>query len=262
VKYQGTSKQQRKNGDIYYKSSITFRNKHISLGSYNLPEHAQDCYFLAKDILVNGKFSLLDFKPDLNISFEKWVILINFRDHNYYFKTPIYMHQYYFSYFISELEELYFDIEDLFYYATHKIHKRQGYYFVNDYGMQLNLLSRYGIKNHGVIYRDYDFIDHDSQNFRYENISVINPYYGVTRLKNRFPTVYKATINILGTYVIGTYSSVIEAAIAYNKAVDYVSASTAISKTYPKNYITELDKHAYQKAYEKIRISKKILAQS
>ena len=31
----GVFKAQKKNGDIYYRSSITFRSKHISLGSFD-----------------------------------------------------------------------------------------------------------------------------------------------------------------------------------------------------------------------------------
>ena len=46
---------------------------------------------------------------------EKIIILLNFRDNGLYFKNPIYLRKGYFSYFLSEHEELKFDIDDLFY---------------------------------------------------------------------------------------------------------------------------------------------------
>lgn len=73
---------------------------------------------------------------------EKIIILLNFRDNGLYFKNPIYLRKGYFSYFLSEHEELKFDIDDLFYYSSHKIQKRQGHLFVSDYGMQYSILSR------------------------------------------------------------------------------------------------------------------------
>ena len=40
---------QKKNGDIYYRSSITYRMKHISLGSYANESDAHAAYEEAKD---------------------------------------------------------------------------------------------------------------------------------------------------------------------------------------------------------------------
>ena len=40
----GVFKAQKKNGDIYYRSSITFRSKHISLGSFDNEEDANAAY--------------------------------------------------------------------------------------------------------------------------------------------------------------------------------------------------------------------------
>ena len=57
---------------------------------------------------------------------------------------------YYFSYYLSENEELKFDIDDLFYYSNHKIMRRGGHLFVSDYGMQISILSRYEIMLHKV----------------------------------------------------------------------------------------------------------------
>ncbi len=66
--------------------------------------------------------------------------------------------------------------------------KKNGYLFVNDYGMQVNILSRYGIKNFAVKDKDYYFKDGDCMNFRYHNIVVINPYYGVEKVKKKYAT--------------------------------------------------------------------------
>ena len=63
-----------------------------------------------------------------------------------YIPTPIYLRKNYFSYYLSIHRELKFDIDDLFYYSSHRILTRQGHLYVNHYGMQLTLLGRYGIK--------------------------------------------------------------------------------------------------------------------
>lgn len=249
----------KKNGTIYYRSSITFRNKHISLGSFETKDLAHNCYRLAKEI-VTSSLGVMDYKSSYPISFDKWVILVNFRDNHYYFKNPIYMFKKYFIYYLSLEEELYFDIEDLFYYSSHKIHKRNGYYFVNDFGMQINILSRYKIKNHAVLNRDYKFIDGNDHNFRYDNIEVINPYYGVIKEETLQTLSYKAVININGTYIIGRYDDVITAAIAYNKSVDFLKNYHISDKSYPLNYIEGMTKEAYVKRYKQTPISKKILA--
>ncbi len=114
-------------------------------------------------------------------------------------------------------QELYFDVDDLFYYSNHPIHTRQGYYFINDYGMQINLLSRYGIKNHSIEGKDYRFIDGNQFNYRYDNIEVMNPYNGIEIEQKSTLTYYKAKIHLKGNYIIGRYQNIHKAAIAYNK---------------------------------------------
>ncbi|PKM58479.1 MAG: hypothetical protein CVU98_00920 [Firmicutes bacterium HGW-Firmicutes-3] len=249
----------KKNGQIYYRSSITYESRHISLGSYTCSTMAHNAYLLAKKIISTPSLSIYDYEDNMCLTFDKWVVLMNYRDHHYYFSTPIYMHRNYFSYFISYSEELLFDIQDLFYYANHKIHKRQGYYFVNDYGMQVNIMSRYGIKNHSVLGRDHRFVDGDCHNLRYDNIQVINPYYGVVSERPLVASIYKSTINIHGNYLIGRYKDMATAAIAYNKAVDYLHENRIVNKAYPKNYIADMNVDVYETIYEKVKISKKIL---
>lgn len=85
------------------------------------------------------------------------MILINFRDNGIYFGTPIYARSKFFYYYLSPTDVLKFDIDDLFYYSSRKIMKRNGHLFVADYGMQVNILNRYGIRNFAVAGKDYLF---------------------------------------------------------------------------------------------------------
>ena len=43
----GAFKAQKKDGTIYYRSSITYKNKHISLGSFKTEEEASGAYIEA-----------------------------------------------------------------------------------------------------------------------------------------------------------------------------------------------------------------------
>ena len=99
--------------------------------------------------------------------------------------------------------------------------RRGGHLFVADYGMQLNILNRYGIKNFAVPNKDYIFVNGDNTDYRYQNIKIINRYNGVT-LETSTNSVqsYVAKIHVNGDYIIGRYKTDTEAAIAYNKAVD------------------------------------------
>ena len=156
----------------------------------------------------------------------------------------------YFEYYFSKTEYYKFDIDDLFYYAEHKIVRRGNHLFVADYGLQVNLLNRYGIKSHAVLDRDYRFINKDQTDFRYENIEVINPYYGVSRTKKKDRIVYKASILINGTVVIGYFDTVEQAAIAYNKAADVLMKNG--KRQYRQNYIESLSPKQYADLYAKI----------
>jgi hypothetical protein len=255
----GVFKAYKKNGEAYFRSSITYKNKHISLGSFDNSRLAHKAYLEACEILFKKRYKLEDYNKSKILSFEKWVILCNYRDNGYYFGNPIYLHKYYFSYFLSPDIELKFDTDDLFYYASHKIHQKGGYFYVNDFGIQQNILTRYGIRNFAVKGIDYRFKNGDEYDFRHYNIEVINPYYGVRREYRRGRMVFVARINIYGTWTIGCYSSPINAAVAYNKAVDFVVSHGISSKSYIKNYIDELNAHDYKEIYEKIKISKRLL---
>ena len=248
-----------KDGSTYFRSSITYRNKHISLGSFDTEDAASQVYFESASIL-SSKIPLEDARTVApTVPFDKIVSLINFRDNGLYIGNPIYLRKNYFSYYLSEDEELKFDIDDLFYYSSHRILRRQGHLYVNDYGMQVTLMSRYGIHNHSVVNRDYHFANGDASDLRYSNVVLVNRYFGVYQYTTKnHQTRYRVKIHINGNYTIGTYSSETKAAIAYNKAVDLAKAA-GIAKNYPENYIEDLSPKDYADMYLKLKISSKYL---
>ena len=123
-----------KDGTPSYRASITHQKKHISLGSYPEEKTAHDAYLLAFSVLTDKSFKIHDYRQTMPLSFEKWVVLINLRDNGLYFATPVYLMKTYFIYYLEPETELKFDLEDLFYYASHKIMRRGGHLFVADYG--------------------------------------------------------------------------------------------------------------------------------
>ena len=249
----------KKNGEIYYRASITYSGKHISLGSYAEAASANRAYLLAGDILANrSSISIEEYPNSCILSFEKCVTLINFRDNKIYFKNPIYLKKRYFLYYIDKETCLNFDVEDLFYYAHHKIMKRGGHLFVSDYGMQVTILSRYGIKNYGVSGKDYLFVNGNHNDFSYHNIEIVNQYYGVTKIQKKGHSSYLAKIHINGDYLIGRYPSETEAAIAYNKAA-LILKNHGKDRNYPQNFIEGMNEITYASLFQKLRISRKLL---
>lgn len=249
----------KKDGTKYFRSSITHKLKHISLGSFDTETLAHECYLEAGNLL-NSQMSIEDYQNiDIHyLSFEKWVCLINYRDNGIYFKTPIYMHPKYFIYYYDALTTYKFDVDDLFFYSTHKITKRGGHLFVADYGMQLNILSRYGIKNYAVAGKDYVFVNGDSTDFRYENIKIINKYNGVSVSTKNGRNIYTAKIHINGDYIIGRYQNEDEAAAAYNKAGRLLKEAGIIN-AYSENYIEGLSSIQYASLHAAVKISDKLL---
>lgn len=246
----------KKDGSTYYRVSITYRTKHISLGSFDNLTDATTCFQSARTLL-DGTLGIENFTPDSMLSFDKWVILVNFRDNKMYFKTPIYLFKKYFIYYLSKECPLKFDVDDLFYYSNHTIMTRNGYYFVADYGMQVNILSRYGIRNHAVAGRDYIFVNGDSHDYTYGNIQIINHFFGVERKEKHGRITYRAKIHIKGDYIIGYYDTEEMAAIAYNKAANILK-SKGFHKNFPENYIENISAIEYAKIYNQVRISNKI----
>lgn len=254
----GVYKAQKKDGSTYYRSNITFKSKHISLGSYDTEEKAHQAYLAANEILSTFEndsiLDALETYPILN--YEKIVSLLNFKKNGVYIKNPIFLYKTYFEYYLSTHHILKFDIDDLFYYSGHKILKRGGHLYVNDYGMQYNILARYGIKNHAIPFRDYTFINNDCNDFRYENIQIVNVYYGVSQIIKRNKIYYQTKIHLNGYFIIGTYRNETHAAIAYNKAVD-LAKMHGYDKNFPTNFIDSLSAYEYAEVYSSISISKK-----
>lgn len=252
----GVYKTQKKDGTIYYRSSITYRSTHISLGSFPSFEQANTCYKEAGNILASS-LQVSDYSNKYIISFKKWVVLINYRENNLYFSAPIYVRRNYFSYFLDKNTELKFDIEDLFYYSNKQIMKRNGHLFVSEFGMQTNILNRYGIKNYAIIGQDYSFSNNDYTDYRYSNILIHNSYHGVKKVIKKNKTLYQSKIHIKGYTIIGYYPTSIEAAIAYNKAID-ILIEKGSKKNYSTNFIEEITNQEYANIYSHLKISSKI----
>lgn len=253
----GVYTNKKKDGTLYYRSSITFQGRHISLGSYSSEADAAKSYQLADSLLHDPSISLSDYKKESILPFPKWVILSNFRDNGIYVRTPVYLYRRFFYYYFNCDDFLIFDIDDLFYYSTRTITRRGGHLFVADYGMQVNILSRYGIKNHAVIGRDYRFINGNKTDFRYDNIEIINRYYGVSKKEKKGKICYETRININGSRIVGRYKSETEAAVAYNKAVT-ILLKKGYHKNYPVNYIEELTKKEYRDLFQNVTVSPRI----
>lgn len=259
----GVYKTNKKDGTIYYRASFTFKNKHISLGSFDTMQQASLVYQEACCIVsdyenhwIDANLQLTSYDKNLlNISFDKYICLINYRDNDIYIKNPIYLCKKCFLYFLNMDTVLTFNTDDLFYYSTHKIICRGGYYYVNDFGMQISILSRYGIRRHSVKGRDYIFRNNNENDYRYENVVVINKYHGVQQqIKNGLIT-YRTTVHIRGNFIVGNYHNEVTAAIAYNKAIDILQ--NKINVHYEKNYLEDMNSTKYMEAYDHIQFSKK-----
>lgn len=244
----------RKDQSIYFRASLTYRNKHISLGSYGCAEAAHQAYLLAGSLLGDPSVTISHYQPDFPLSFSKWVSLLNFRDNGIYFATPIYIRPRFFYYYFSLSEFFIFDLEDLFYYSTRRISRRGGHYFVADYGMQVNIMSRYGIKNYAVEGRDYRFRNGNNQDMRYENVEIINRYNGVSAVQCDGKTRYQVKIHVKGNLNVGTYDTEEEAAIAYNKAADLLRKA-GVDKAYTPNYMEGMPPAVYADLYASVKVS-------
>ena len=106
--------------------------------------------------------------------------------------------------------------------------------------------------------KDYIFKNNDPTDFRRENLIILNHYHGVQILEKNGNYSYVARIHIKGYYKIGNYNSLIDAAIAYNKAIDILQKN-GLSKNFNPNYITEISASTYAEIYSNIKISSKII---
>lgn len=251
----------KKDGTPLYRASITHGGKHISLGSFSDEQTAHRAYLEASSLFstrqpVSRLLEHYNAKQQV-LPFEKWVVLLNYRDNNIYIKTPVYLEHRSFLYYYSQALRYRFDVDDLFYYSNHKIMKRGNHLFVADYGMQVNILSRYGIKNYAVPGRDYRFVNGDDTDFRYRNIEIINRYHGVTKQILKGREVYVTKIHVNGDFIVGRYQTENEAAAAYNRAAMLLQEQ-GVNKNFPINYIEGISDIEYAALLMKVRISSKI----
>lgn len=249
----GVYPNKQKNGKITYRASFTYNNKHISLGTYSDENLAGKAYEYAL-MLMDSDLSVKDYSSSVPLLFEKYVVLCNFRDTGMYISNPIYLDKRYFTYYYSENAAYTFDMDDLFYFSSHKLMKRGNHLFVSDYGLQVSLNERFGIRPFSVPGRDFIFINGDDHDYRRENIEIINRFYGVIKEEKKTTVLYKTVIHLNGNIIIGRFESEIEAAVAYNKAVDLIKSS-GITKNYSQNYIEGLSPRQYAEIYTAVQIS-------
>ncbi len=249
----------KKDGSLYFRASLTYKSKHISLGSFARQTDAHLAYQEGQRLLYESTVTLLQYTDRSPLAYEKWVSLLNFRDNGIYFGTPIYIGQKLFYYHLSPTKTLKFDMDDLFYFSSHKIMCRGNHYFVADYGMQVNLVSRFGIKNYAVEGKDFLFLNGDNTDFRRENLEILNVYHGVLRTTKNGQSVFTARIHIRGKILIGRYSTAEEAAIAYNKAIDILKKN-GCSKAFTPNYIEGMSPSRYADIYTGLKIAPGILS--
>ena len=249
---------EKKNHTIYYRASMTCNQKHISLGSFDSSDKAHKAYLEGCLLFHSPNVLIADYTNSDVLPFDKWVSICNFRDNRIYICNPIYIRPKFFYYYLAKNHALIFDIDDLFYYSSHKIMQRKGHLFVADYGMQVNILNRYGIKNYGVCPRDFRFVNGDSNDFRYENIEIINRYNGVQKITEFGHTYYLTKIHLHGDYIIGRYHTEDQAAIAYNKAIDILKGN-GCRKNFVSNYLEGLSPSVYADIYHGVTISDKIV---
>ncbi|MCR5153785.1 MAG: hypothetical protein K6B75_02945 [Lachnospiraceae bacterium] len=248
-------------GSNLYRASITHNLKHISLGSFPDEKTAHRAYLEAARLFKSKRpfEKLIESHSEERhlLSFEKWVSLINMRDNRMYIKTPIYLEKRSFLYFLDKNTHYRFDVDDLFYYSNHKIMKRGSHLFVADYGMQVSILSRYGIKSYAVMGRDYRFANGDPYDLRYANIEIINKYFGVFKESKNGTDIYVTKIHVNGDIIVGKYKSEAEAAVAYNRAADILKQK-GVKKNFTSNFVEELSEIEYASLFNRVRISDKI----
>ncbi|MCQ2496631.1 MAG: hypothetical protein MJ131_08585 [Lachnospiraceae bacterium] len=238
----GSYPARRKDGTEYFRASITYKDRHISLGSFDSDKKAGEAYLIATKILNSpDEFSPEDYeKQGVPLSFDRWIVLLNLKKTGIYCKNPILLYGKYFLYYIDRKTALKFDVDDMFFYRTHRIQKRGNHLFYSDYGMQTSLLSRYGVRSFAVKNRDYFFKNGDENDYSYGNIVIVNRYNGVQRRLYRGRYVFEVKIHMLGNVTVGRYSDETEAAIAYNKAADSIE-----EKFREKNSLKEYHEDTY-----------------
>lgn len=243
------------NGKTQYKLYFVFESNKLYLGTYPSMKTAEKVLEEAEALMASlegpphFEHTLLDYK--------KIVSLCNFRDHKKYLKNPIYLYATYFHYYLSKDCILIFDSRDLLYFSTYKIYKRGNYLYTQDSISQKSILSRFGIPNHSVINKDYFFKNGNPYDFRSENLVIVNNYKGVKQKINNNQPIYTSYIHIKTNLVLGHYESEIEAAIAYNKAIDLLRQQNRLHD-YTYNTIPYITEAEYMAIYNSISLSPRL----
>ena len=236
-----------KDGMSVYRSKISYNGKSVSLGTYETMEGANGAYNEAKKLYFDESLnidevflgdSIREGHKGRFLPSDKVVSILNHRDHNIYIKTPIYIRTGYISYYLRDGREMKFDMDELFYYSSHRILKRGESLYVNV---------------------DYTFVNGDELDFRSANVIVINRFFGVHRKEEiAGKPYYETKIHINGDYIIGRYKSDVRAAIAYNKAADYAKEH-GLDKEFPQNYVDDISPREYADVYLELKLPKKFL---
>ncbi|MFR1029217.1 MAG: hypothetical protein ACLSD6_08545 [Clostridium sp.] len=73
--------------------------------------------------------------------------------------------------------------------------------------MQVNILSRYGIKNYSRSRTGLSFANGNTRDFRYENLVIINRYHGVCQKTKQGQIYYETKIHWNGDLLVGRYEN-------------------------------------------------------
>ena len=88
--YPGVYRANRQDNTEYFRASFYYRNKHISLGSFDNPDDAHRAYLSATLLVATDVIGINEYTGREILPFEKWVVIVNFRDNGIYFPNPIY----------------------------------------------------------------------------------------------------------------------------------------------------------------------------
>lgn len=239
-----------------YKVYFVYKCQKIYLATSTSYKEA-DALLKEAEMIMTLPPGIPHFAP-FKLNVQKIVCLCNLRDHQHYIKNPIYLYPTYFHYYLSATCVLTFDLKDLFYFSTYKIHQRGHYLYTQDSISQKSILSRFGIMNYSVIGKDYRFKNGNPYDFRQQNLEIINPYKGVTKKEKGGCIFYTASICLPKKLIIGHYTSEVEAAIAYNKALDLL-ARYEHPLTSSRNSIPFLTRTEYEAIYHRLSLSPRLL---